>query len=275
MKKITLLITLFICISMNAQWTSDTAVNTLVADSDSDDAKSIATSDGQTYVVFWKVVPAPTNYELRVQLLDEDGNKQYGNDGMLISDEIPMSTFTNVWSITIDANDNLYVGVTGSGDDSGHAYKLDIAGNQLWGTNGIDLGIPGYVVTILPLESGDALISWFPFDTALVQKYDTNGDSVWASAQDVGTGVTAPANMYELSDGGHISFFILLDQESTLHYLHRDTILMVLLNGHRQRNYQIERHHSIDPIVAFKMETIFITDISLHPPTVLIPICNV
>ena len=110
MNKISLIITfLLFGFLSHAQWNSDTAINTLVATSNSGDMKSIRTSGGQTYVVFWKVVGAPTNYELRVQLLDAQGNQQFGEDAALISDALPMSTFTYQWTINIDANDALYV----------------------------------------------------------------------------------------------------------------------------------------------------------------------
>ena len=63
----TLFIALFMTVNINAQWTSDTEVNTLVAESLSQDMKAIGTSDGKTYVVFWKSVAPPTNNELRLQ----------------------------------------------------------------------------------------------------------------------------------------------------------------------------------------------------------------
>src|SRR5690606_34503003 len=95
-------------ITFYGQWTTDTDANTLVAsDTEGGDLQSVGTSDGKTFVVFWKTVPAPVNYELRVQLLDVDGTQLFGTDGMLVSDVVPMSTHTVVWSITIDSDDNL------------------------------------------------------------------------------------------------------------------------------------------------------------------------
>src|SRR5690606_21664242 len=121
----------------------------------SDDAKAIGTSDGKTYIVFWKVVPAPQNYELRVQLLDAAGNRTLGDDGMLVSNTIPMSTSTVTWKLAIDASNNLYIAVTGTGDGTpALVFKLDTEGNNLWGTSGLSIG-SGYVPTVLPLSGGD------------------------------------------------------------------------------------------------------------------------
>lgn len=205
MKKITFLIALFTMLNINAQWTTDTAVNTLAATSDSEDIKSIGTSDGKTYIVFWKSVAAPTNFELRVQLLDALGNQQFGADGALISNTIPMNTFTNFWTVNIDSNNNLYVGVTGSGNESGWAYKVDINGAVLWTVTNPD----AQLVKVLPLSSGDAIVAWLSTATfkASMQKYDSNGTAIWPSIQTAADQGTAPAELFELSSGDYIMVF--------------------------------------------------------------------
>jgi len=209
MKALISILAIFWGITLNAQWTADTAVNTLVVDSEGGDMKAIGASDGKTYVVFWKVVLPPTYYELRLQVLDVDGTQLLGNDGILVSDAIPMSTYTVIWDINIDANDNLYIGVTGTGGgDPAYAFKLDSSGNHLWGTNGINVG-SGFAVTILPLSSGEAIVSWFPSGQSVMQKLDANGVPVWGSTQPIveGANDTVPANMFELSNGDYIMVF--------------------------------------------------------------------
>ena len=209
MKRLFTLLAIFTFLNLNAQWTMDTAVNTLVVDSQGGDMKAIGTSDGKTYVVFWKVVSAPTNYELRLQILDVDGTQMLGSDGVLVSDSIPMSTFTVIWSIGIDENDNLYIGATGTGGgEPAYVYKLDVAGNHLWGTDGVNVG-SGFAVTILPLSSGEAIVSWFPSGQSVMQKFDASGTAVWGSTQPVvnAGNDTVPANMFELSNGDYIMVF--------------------------------------------------------------------
>ena len=211
MKKITLLCALFACLCVNAQWVTDTAVNTLVAESASDDAKSMGTSDGKTFVVFWKSVAAPTNYELRVQLLDVNGNQQLGIDGMLVSNAIPMSTFTYVWKLVIDKNDNLYICVTGSGTGNpAFVFKIDPDGNSVW-ENGLSLG-SGLVPTVLPLENGDVIVSYWPGSgKAKMQRFTAEGTAVWASPTEAigasATSATIPGNLFELSDGSYTMVF--------------------------------------------------------------------
>lgn len=204
MKIITFFIALFIAININAQWTTETDVNTIVTEDTSNDMKAISTSDGFTYVVYWKA----TDLELRLQVLDTYGNKLLGNNGSLITNTIPMNSYTVYWSVVVDKDDNLYVGVTATGDSTGYVFKLDINGNHLWGSNGVALG-SAYLPTVLPLKSGEVIISWIPGNQAFMQKYDSTGVPVWSSPQTVesGSSKTAPANLFELSNGDYILVF--------------------------------------------------------------------
>lgn len=229
MKTIITLFTLLTVFVAQAQWTTETDVNTLVAESEALDMQAKGTSDGMTYVVFWKNVGAPVNIELRMQVLDADGNQMLGADGILVSDQIPMNTFTVVWNMVVDAEDNVYIGVTGTGSGAGepaYVFKLDIEGNQLWGSNGVNVG-NGNVVTILPLSSGDAIVSWLASTGAVMQKYDSSGTAVWPSTQPIesGAGFTSPANFFELSNGDYVAVFhtLLFGENSNLWAQRYDT----------------------------------------------------
>lgn len=212
MKKITLLLlTLFTFTTGKAQWTTDTAVNTPVATTINNDTKSIGTNDGKTYVVFWKSVGAPTNFELRMQLLDANGYPQFGPEGMLVSNTIPMSTSTSFWRLSIDTNNNLYIGVTGTGSGTPSiAFKIDTAGNMLWGANGINLGT-GYLTTILPLSTGEVMISYWPGTKTKLQKFTSNGTPIWPAAIDLvssnATSATMIGDLYEMANHDVVAVF--------------------------------------------------------------------
>ncbi|MDA9907785.1 T9SS type A sorting domain-containing protein [Flavobacteriaceae bacterium] len=199
----------FFSITTNAQWTSNTDINTLVTSSEGGDMKALGTSSGKTYVVYWNAVSAPTNYELRLQILDVDGFQLLGEEGMLVSDEIPMSTFTVIWNITTDEEDNLYIGLTGTGGgEPAYVFKLDDEGNNLWGSSGLQVGA-GYSVTILPLSNGEVIVSWFPGGESVLQKYDSSGVAQWDTTATISEdgNDTVPANMFELSDGDFVLVF--------------------------------------------------------------------
>ncbi len=208
-EKITFIIFAFMYLIINAQWSNDTSENLLVVNDSSDEVYSISTTNGNTYVVYWKVVAAPIYYELRLQVLDTLGNKQLGDDGILVSDTIPMSSYTLTSQLAIDANNNLLIGVTGSSNFQGYSYKLDINGNHLWDANGVNTNGVGFSVTFLPLTTGETIINWDADDKGLMQKYDVSGNAIWNTPQSViiGTSETSPASLYELSNGDFINIF--------------------------------------------------------------------
>lgn len=205
MKKMTLLmICLFATTLIQAQWNSDTAVNTLVASAESDDIKSVTTADGETYIVFWEFVGGSTNYELRMQVLDAQGNKQLGDNGSLISNTLPMSTSTQQWFLSLDKSDNILVGVTGTVGNIGFAFKLDINGNHIFPASGVNLGV-GYTVRTLALDSGETIVTWLGND-AMMQKYDSVGNPVWTNPVTIASG-SAPAQSFELADGSFVNIY--------------------------------------------------------------------
>lgn len=207
-KYITFLLLTSITIAQ-AQWQNDTAINTLAMSSIIDDMQAIGTTEGETYIVSWKAVSAPVNYELRLQILDADGNLKLGEDGMLISDQIPMSTFTVIWKIVVDANDHLYVSVTGTGgDDPAYVFKIDNEGNALWDPAGVNVG-NGNLVTVLPMSNGDAIVSWLSATGTVMQRYNATGTPLWATTQPIttGSGTAAPLNFHEISGGDFVAVF--------------------------------------------------------------------
>jgi hypothetical protein len=208
MKKVTFILAVLFSISLQAQWVANTDANMVVADTAISVINTIGTADGSTYIVYWKQLPPPTNFELRLQVLNADGVKQLGNSGVLVSDNIDMGTFTLVGTAVKDADENIYIGVTASNGYAGHVFKMDINGNHLWSPAGVSFS-EGYAVTLLPLSNGEIVVSWINQPNALMQKYDATGNAVWASPQPVvsGTSKTAPAQMFELSNGNFMMIF--------------------------------------------------------------------
>lgn len=203
----------FVC-KAHAQWTFDYTANTQVASSSANDCQSIGTADGKTFVAFWKPVAAPTNYELRVQLLDAEGHRRFDDDGLLVSDQLVMSTFTMIWDLALDDSANLYIGVTSTaGDNAGFLYKLDTAGTRRWGNTGVKFASDeGYLPTLCPLPNGELAVSWLQgTGTAMLQKFDWNGDPIWTDNIPYGTATfgqaTYPADLYSLTNGEILAVF--------------------------------------------------------------------
>ena len=209
MKKFTflLLLTVMGMLNANAQWTEETAVNTLADNTITNDTKAIATSTGGTYIAYYKRLLAPANYELRVQYLNADGEKQFGPEGILVNNTIPMGSYTFKWKVQVDKNDNLYIGVTSTASgNNGYVFKINTQGESLW-AGGISLGT-AVLPTVLPLNTDEVLISWSPgVGKGKLQRYTSAGTAVWANPVDIApsaaysTKATVTDNMFEMSNG--------------------------------------------------------------------------
>lgn len=214
MKKITLLMLFLSIIAAKAQWTTDYAVNTSLSTNRISGPISKSTTDGKTFVTFWTQRDSPVNYQMYVQLFDKDGNKLFGNDGLLVHDNLNMSTFTTIYSTTVDKDNNLYIGFNqtgGTGD--GFVHKISPTGVQLWGAEGLSLGANIFDVKIFAdPNSSNVYISSFPQSgLAIVGKYDSAKQLLWQNTQ----AIAAPTNYVAtsvgegavLSDGSLVALF--------------------------------------------------------------------
>lgn len=184
-----LTMTMLIPFDLQAQWTTQTNVNTLVSTAQTDDIKSLGTSDGKTWVVFWKQVPS-TYYEMWAQLLDVNGDTLLGPQGMLVNNVVSMSSYTTVWYIAIDEWDNLYITFNGTGSSNTvYVHKISTAGIQLWGANGVAVGT-GFDPKVLPLLDGSAIVSWLPGNQGVFTKINSNGTLAWTNPITIQPGIS-------------------------------------------------------------------------------------
>ena len=181
--------------SLQAQWTSDSMLNTTVRDSiGTEEATPLiaTTSSGNTYVSFFEMYNG--SYELRMQLLDANGNKLWPEEGLIVSD-FPQSSALFRYDLTVDNNDNAVVAFqdTRSGDLQVVAYKLDEDANFLWGANGIELIDPlatgGLAPTIGITAANNAIIGWNADDGSkkwvAFTKIDEEGNFLWDNTRRV------------------------------------------------------------------------------------------
>ncbi|MCT4327717.1 T9SS type A sorting domain-containing protein [Chryseobacterium indologenes] len=160
-----------------AQWTNNYSVNTLVSNSITNIQSSVGTKDGKTYVVYWDETTGPNNYVLKVQLLDVNGNKMFGNDGMVLNNTVSMGSFVMNDDIATDENNNLYFVFTETGTTEKKAYlhKLSPTGTQLFGQSGLLIGSHCYSPRLKVLNNGSFFIGW----TDHLMKYNTDGTKAW------------------------------------------------------------------------------------------------
>jgi hypothetical protein len=169
----------------NAQWNPNTWVNLLISSLPTADMQQVATSDGKTWIAFYH--QNGSNYDMRAQLIDANGYKLLGTDGVLVSNQ-PSGSATYVFNICLDASNNLVIACQDqrTATMQAVAYKISQTGTHLWSSNGVVLGAglspyPGV------LSTGETVIAWNDgvSNTISMQKLSTSGTPVWGSTVSV------------------------------------------------------------------------------------------
>ncbi len=200
-----LLLGLITGFNADAQWNTNIAENLEMAGLKTGDMQSAITSTGKTWIAFYH--QNGSSYDMRAQLLDVNGNKLLGPDGILVSNK-PTGSATFVFNVCTDAADNLIIGAqdqrSGAGINSAVVFKIAQDGTPLWGANGVVLGT-GLVPYPVTLSNGETAVVWnqTPSNTLNIQKITTAGTLAWATPVQVkvGTSLTTRGQLVTNSNG--------------------------------------------------------------------------
>lgn len=187
-------ILLSVVMTVSAQWNANIAVNLEVAGLKTGDMQPVVTSSGKTWVAFYHQNGG--GFDMRAQLLDVNGNKLLGPDGVLVSNK-PTGSASFVFNICVDASDNLIICAqdqrAGGNVNKAVAFKVGLDGSALWGADGIVLG-NGLSPYPAVLSNGEVVIGWneSTTNTVNIQKITTAGTTGWATPVivKVGTALT-------------------------------------------------------------------------------------
>ena len=172
---------IFIPGMIHAQWNTNTSVNMLVSGLPTADIQSAPTSDGKTWIAFYHQNGG--NYDMRAQLIDANGYKLLGPDGMLV-DNKPSGSATYVFNVCVDLSNNFIIAYQDerTGNMQSVAYKISQAGTHLWSPNGVVLG-GGLAPYPAALSNGEVVVAWNgdAGNTLNIQKITTGGALAWAS----------------------------------------------------------------------------------------------
>jgi hypothetical protein len=203
MKKILFVfLLLWFAVSVKAQWTGNTMLNTMVRDSigtEEATPMSATCSDGSTYISFFEMYEG--NYQLRMQLLDRFGNKLWAPDGLVVS-SFPQSSALYLYDLKVDKTNNAIVAfqdMRTAGTLHVMVYKIDLLGNLLWGNNGIQL--------IDPLSAGGMApnIGITGMNNVIVAWTADNGSAKWLAYQKItAAGSTAWTNVHRIIDSTYL-----------------------------------------------------------------------
>ena len=166
---------------IQAQWNTNTSVNMLVSGLPTADIQSAPTSDGKTWIAFYHQNGG--NYDMRAQLIDANGYKLLGPDGMLV-DNKPSGSATYVFNVCVDLSNNFIIAYQDerTGSLLAVAYKISQAGTHLWSQDGVILG-GGLAPYPAALTNGEVVVAWNgdAGNTMNIQKITTGGTLAWPS----------------------------------------------------------------------------------------------
>ena len=165
---------------LHAQWTGNKKINTLVANANSSDIQTTNTDDGKTWVAFYSQHGA--NYDMRVQLLDVNGMRLFGDSGFVVSNKKSGSA-TYVFNVCVDNNNCLIIGFQFQQGSTMECIlqKVTPQGNLPWG-DGVDLGagLSPYPTT---LTTNEIAVAWNNNGKINYQKVSEAGIAAWQPAK--------------------------------------------------------------------------------------------
>jgi hypothetical protein len=202
-------ICLLLCQQVSAQWNPNTSINLEVSTLPVADLQTVITSTGKTWVAYYHA--SSGNYNMRAQLLDVDGTKLLGPDGMLVDNQ-PSGSATFVFSICKDASDNLVIAYQDqrSGANQTVAYKISQTGSHLWSSSGVILGA-GLAPYPAVLSTGETVVAWneSASNTLKMQKISAAGATIWSTPVTVlvGTATTTRGQIIPTTNGSFTLVF--------------------------------------------------------------------
>lgn len=208
MKNYLFFLSCFFCSVVNAQWTANTSVNLELAAQEVSDLQSVATSDGKTWIAYYHANGG--NYDMRAQLLDINGNKLLGPNGLLVSNQTSGSA-TFVFNVCKDIFDNLIIAYQYdvSGTMKAAVAKVNTDGTLPWG-NGVILG-DGLAPYPAITKTNEVIVCWNNNSpsTLYTQKISNTGALMWGSPVSitVGTSNTTRGQVVCHSNGDYTVVF--------------------------------------------------------------------
>jgi hypothetical protein len=192
-----------------AQWNPNTSINLEVAGLNVSDQQCASTTDGKTWIAFY-TQNGTGNYDMRAQLLDANGIKLLGSDGVLVSNQTSGSA-TFVFNVAVDIFNNLVVAFQYevSGVMKAVVTKVNTDGTLPWGT-GVIVG-DGLAPYPAVTKTNEVIVAWNNNSpsTSYIQKIDNSGTIAWASpvAVLVGTSNTTRCQLVCNSNGDFTAVF--------------------------------------------------------------------
>lgn len=186
---------------VRAGWGKMAEVGTLIDKADMFGVEMAPASDGSTYLVWTRLQRSADKdgFSLHAQLLDPQGNKMWGEDGIVV-DNHNTPTWYSHWNIIVTKSDELVISWADARSEEGEVtdgyyqaqnpvlYKLDKTGKMLWGEEGVVLDPEGYRYPAKLFQVEDNIYArCYPrldSDPMQLMLLDEFGESAWKDGKD-------------------------------------------------------------------------------------------
>lgn len=146
------------------QWPSDPLNNLQITDMSGEQVlpKIAVCSNGDLYVAWFSNESG--NYNVRLQLLDKDGNMLWAPNGILVSDHEQMTWLTD-WDMAVDTANFAVLTFQDirTGENNPVAYRISPEGEMMWGIDGISLSNNANFEPspkVCTTDAGNAVFAW-------------------------------------------------------------------------------------------------------------------
>ncbi|MBN3035693.1 MAG: hypothetical protein JW861_08910 [Bacteroidales bacterium] len=159
-----LTVMLSIALCGHSQWVADPMSNSTIHSGSGDQAlpRAVTGQQGASFVSWFSNENG--NYNVRLQLFDVYGVKQWQEEGLLVSSH-PSMTWLTDWDLAVDQENCAIVAFQDirQGNNNIYAYRISASGEFLWGADGLELSNnadfePSPRVAVL--GSGNIVVAW-------------------------------------------------------------------------------------------------------------------
>lgn len=207
MKRLTVIALLAAAWTASAQWSADSTENLSICDLSGDQLlpKIGSTSDGGCFISWFD--QRSGSYCVYLQRLDYQGNPQFPENGILVSDK-PQQSWLVDYSMAVDNEDNSIIAFSdvrsAAGDLDVSVYKISSSGDFVWGADGIELSDttetgfePNPVIAVT--GENNCVFAWMKEtseDFLIFQKLTPDGTRLWGdwgiAMHDASAGLSTP-----------------------------------------------------------------------------------
>lgn len=198
-----------------SQWSSDPSQNLRITDLSGEQTipKIARCANGNYYIGFFSMENG--NYNVRLQLLDKDGNLLWPFNGILVSSH-PSMTWLTDWDITADPENHavLVWQDIRTGNNNIVACRIAPDGQFIWGNDGILLSNnSNFNVSpkVVALPGGDVVVAWQSSNVIYRQRLTASGQKLWGEngIELSGTGTFSWPQLLPASSGDvYMKYFI-------------------------------------------------------------------